>query len=191
VKWVFPDKVKMGMSTNEVFALRARISRDFMIGGSPYRTNVVSFIETESSLSPLVGYFYYFSGGRLGAVAKTYGHRGTGDGKLVRQNVYETITRSLIKLPDERVFRHIPPAPEPAWKTVELWLDRQSGNHLYFDEDEMLFRIIVFDPARFDRKDFFMDAETYRTKVAPLLEEAQKRVEAREEGIINRQEKRK
>jgi hypothetical protein len=179
VEWVFPDNVKMGMSTNEVFALRERILRNLPIG-SLYRTNAVTFMETGTGYSPLSGYYYYFSDGRLGAVSKTYGHRGTEEGKFVHQKVHETITSKLSRLPDERIFRRVPPAPEPIWKTVELWHDQQSGNHVYFEEDEISFYMIVFDPSKFEHKDFFMDEETYRTKLAPVLQDAQKRIEERE-----------
>jgi hypothetical protein len=134
-------------------------------------------METEPHWAPLVGYYYYFFNGRLHAVAKTFAHRGLESEKYVREKVHELVKRNLIKTADETILRltHIDMQPSP--KTVELWVDPRSGNNLYFDDDKESFRVIVFDPAVFSRKDFFADDETYRTKMAPLIEEMRKTVE--------------
>ena len=177
VSWVFPGAVKLGMSSNEVFSLRKRISRDFPIG-SLTKTNAITIMETEPDWAPLVGYYYYFFNGRLHAVAKTFAHRGLESEKHVCEKVHELVKRSLSKTTDETILRlaHIDMQPFP--KTVELWADPRSGNNLYFDDDKESFRVIVFDPAVFSRKDFFADDETYRAQMVPLIEEMRKTVES-------------
>ena len=176
MEWVFPKAVKIGLTTNEVFSIRERIARDFPIG-SFYRTNAITFMESGEGWSPLLGYYYYFADGRLGAVAKTFGHGGTEEGVLVHQKIHRIIKRDLSKLSDETVLRLKPGASKPSSKVVELWLDKQSGNHVYFDEEEMSFRVIVFNPSIFNRTDFFADEALYQSKIAPMLESARKTIE--------------
>ena len=174
--WVFPERVRFGMSSNEVFSLRTKISKDFPMA-SLDRTNVVTFVETQPGIDPLVGYFYYFFDGELHAVAKTFGHRGQESGKSVCKTVHELFERELNRLANEKVLRLERGATHPVSKTVELWHDKQSGNHVFFDEDAMSLRVIVFDPIVFSRKDFFVNEETYRAKMVPAIENMRNTVE--------------
>jgi hypothetical protein len=169
---IFP--VMLGMSRDAVFSTREKIMKDRPVDA--ITTNGVVFMEVESQSEPVVGYTYHFVGDRLCAVRKAISYRGSKDKQAI-QCIHDTLKKNFVKLADEQVLQmgvNGQAISEPA----ELWQDKANGYCIYFADTARTVLVIIFDPRFCNKSDFFLDAETYRTKLAPALQNARNQLES-------------
>lgn len=170
---ILPGNVTLGMTRDAIQPARPEAKKlDASLG--PRRTNAVVLTELKKDALPATCYQYHFVDNQLRAVTKGILHAGKRDEEMAK-HLHDAFAKDLVKQADQQIIR-LDEKMQQVPVTAELWKDEKNGTCVYFVDTAKDTTIIVFDPAYFGKKDFFVTADEM-SDIAPALETVRKTIE--------------
>ena len=154
----FPEDIRLGMDLSEFSSHRTLAKQVPQSFTASSNADVVEIFETWTHQHASGVFWYRFKNDKLGAITRSVSIRAS-EAKNVRSlvgTIVDDLKAGFEKLPDEEILSSTGTRNDVV--IAQLWENKQAHLRLYFVATEREVTLIIFDPTRFARANFFVDS---------------------------------
>lgn len=154
-----PSGVVLGMTLDQLAQVRPEARKNDLIQSQNTDDESVAMVEILRQGNAGTAFWYRFKNGKLGAVSRSVSTKNLSSesAQASAGQTYDELRENFNLLRQEEVLRSTGAATFQV--SAQLWEDKAKGLNIYFVASSQENTVIIFDPATFSSRDFFVPVD--------------------------------